>query len=257
MHRLFTAALVAVMALKVCASTPASPPLEPVNWEATADPRFEPCVEQALIALTHYTKPLPAEPWASWDLAALDRLRTLMDDARWKNFSQTAIRLFYQCPLEGALAIQAAELQHRADAADHDPENALGSVLSHLSYAANRSPDLIRPFLGHPNAKIRVAVADRLIRDAQTIPDEVLPVIDGLANSNLPEERQSAAYLLCLVPSKENSKRALALAATVSDETVKSTEERLKNMRVQEEHRAAVIRAREPMGLILNKEKKQ
>jgi hypothetical protein len=257
MHRLFTVALVAVMALKVCASTPASPPLEPVNWEATADSRFEPRVEQVLIALTHYTKPLPAEPWTAWDLAALDRLRTLMDDARWNNFSQTAIRLFYQCPLEGALEIQAAELHQRADAAVQDPKKAFGIFQTHLSYAADRAPALIRPFLEHSNANIRVAVTSRLIRDAQTMPDEVLPVIDGLAISNLPEDRQSAAYLLCLVPSKENSKRALALAATVSDETVKSTEERLKNMRVQEEHRAAVIRAREPMGLILNKEKKQ
>lgn len=257
MYRLLSLLIVSVVAIQSMAMSPAPQLLEPVNWEADADPRFEPRVEQVVIALRQYTKPAPADPWESWDLNAMDRLRTLMDDARWKDFSQTALQLFYQCPLEGSRAIQAAELQRRADATERDSENTFGLFLNHMSYAAGNGLDLIRPFLEHPNGKIRAAVASRLIGDAQEIPSEVAPVIDDLATSEIPEERQSAAALLCQVPSEENSKKAIALAATVSKEATKLIEERLQSMRADRERKDAAVRAKEPMRLILEKEKKR
>lgn len=257
MRRLMYLLIASVVVIQSIAMSPAPQILEPVNWEADADTRFNPRVEQVVIALRQYTKPTPADPWKSWDLNAMDRLQTLMDDARWKDFSQTALQLFYQCPLAGSRAIQAAELQRRADAATLDSNNAYGLFLNHMSYAANNSPDLIRPFLEHPNGKIRAAVAGRLISCAREIPDEVAPVIDRLATSENPEERQSAAALLCQIPSKVNSDRALALAATVSNEAVKQIEDTLRYMRAEQERKDGMVRAKEPMALILNKEKKQ
>lgn len=257
MHRLLFLLIVSVAAIQSMAMSPAPQILEPVNWEADADTRFTPRVEGVVIALRQYTKPAPADPWTSWDLNAMDRLRTLMDDVRWKDFSQTALQLFYQCPLEGARAIQATELQRRADAATLDSVNSFGPFLNHMSYAANNSRDLIRPFLEHPNGKIRVAVASRLIGDAQEIPNEVAPVIDLLADSEIPDERQSAAALLSQVPTEENSKKAIALAATVSKEAIKQIEERLQYVRADRERKEAAIRAKEPMPLILEKEKKR
>lgn len=247
--RLFTSVMLTAFTLTVPATSPPIRPLEPVNWEADADTRFEPRVEQVVIDMTLRRKPkdekTSADYWAGWGLSAIEPLRKLLSEAEWQAFSYDAAKLLFDCPLEGAEESLLKELRRSADAATG--KKAMTAFRMHMSYAANRSPDLLRPLLQHHLLEVRVCVAERLIYDAQSIPEEVELALETMAASDDILERNAAVRLLSGAPSKKNNARALAIAATVSEEA-------LQRSIAEQQRNAPRERAQEPMKSILEKE---
>lgn len=233
--------------------TPVQRPLPPVNWEADADPRFDPPIEQVVLDASGYGERLSDETlrarWQSWGVEALEPLQQLLASPRWQPFSPAIIRMFYHCPDPNALPELRAKLMHQADRAvaeDFDGEQAR-EFRSHLAVATNANPLLAEELLDHPDSRIQYEAAMALTSRSPRIPDKVKPLLEALAASSSADDRRNAVNLLGRAPSKENDARARAIAATVSEELRAQTEAAQARM---EPYR----RADEPMRLVLDKE---
>jgi len=253
MFRFLLPVLTALFVLRAQSLTPAPPPLEPVNWEADADPRFEPRVEQVVVDRNlNRAKQDDATDtalWDGWGLAAMEPLRKILDDPRWEDaFKRTALHLLYACPLDGADAALAEELKRRADAASDGNRESMSTCQSHIAQAASRSLELLQPLLNHDNPDVRYHAASAIIMHRRQIPEEVQRVIDAFADSADPALRGRALGLLGALPDRENNERELEIAASISKEAVTST-------RRSQENQAAQERAAEPMKLILERER--
>lgn len=246
--------VLALLALPVISLTPAPPALEPVNWEADADPRFEPRVEQVIVdRAQHRTKQdeaTDAALWTGWGLEAMEPLRSILDDAKWEDaFKSRALDLIYACPLEGGATKLAEELARRAERVAPDDDKATTTFRIHLYAAVARNPDLLKPLLTHENADVGYHAAQVLTNRLQKIIPEITTLIDAYAASEDPATRHNAINLLLSAPTKENNARALEIAATISEDAVNGVRQRMESSAPRE-------RAMEPMRLILEKEGK-
>lgn len=242
----------AVLAFPAIALTPAPPALEPVNWEADADPRFEPRVEQVIVdRAQHRAKQddaTDAALWEGWGLEAMAPLGRILDDAKWEDaFKSRALDLMYACPLEGAATKLAEELARKAKSVAPDDDKATTTFRIHLYAAVARNPDLLKTLLTHENADVRYFAAEVLVSRLQEIIPEIRPLLDAFAASEAPANRHKAINLLLSAPKKDNKARALEIAATISEDAVKGVRQRLESNAPRE-------RAMEPMRLILEKE---
>lgn len=254
MFRFLIPLLIALFVFPVVALSPAPPALEPVNWEADADPRFEPRVEQVIVdRAQHRAKQddaTDATLWAGWGLEAMVPLRAVLEDPKWEDpFKSRALDLMYACSLEGADGTLAEELGRRAANVTKDNNKSIQVYGTHLYAAVNRHPDLLETLLTHENAEVRYLAAQVLASRLQKITPEIAPLIDAYSASEDPAVRQNAINLLLSAPTKDNNARALEIAATISEDAVKGVRQRLESNAPRE-------RAMEPMRLILEKEGK-
>ncbi len=255
MFRFLLPMLSALFVLETRSLSPAPPPLEPVNWEADADPRFEPRVEQVIVDRNqHRAKQddaTDASLWNGWGLTAMEPLRRILEEPRWEDaFKRTALHLLYACPLDGADAALAEELKRRADAATDGNRESMSTCQTHIYQSASRSLELLQPLLNHDNPDVRYHAANAIIAHRRQIPEEVRRVIDAFADASDPALRGRALGLLGALPDRENNQRELEIAASISEEAVAST-------RRSQEGQAAQERAAEPMKLILERERNQ
>lgn len=246
--------LLALLALPAVALSPAPPALEPVNWEADADPRFEPRVEQVVVDRAKnrakQDDATDAALWTGWGLEAMEPLRSILDDAKWEDaFKSRALDLIYACPLEGGATKLGEELARRAKGVAPDDDKTTTTFRIHLYAAVARNPDLLKPLLTHENAEVRHFTAEVLTSRLQEIIPEVRSLIDTYAASEDLAIKHKAINLLLSAPTKENNARALEIAATISEDAVKGVRQRMESSAPRE-------RAMEPMRLILEKEGK-
>jgi hypothetical protein len=243
-----------LLALPTLALSPPIPALEPVNWEADADARFKPQVEQVIVDRAQHRArqddSTDAALWEGWGLEAMEPLRRILDDTRWEDaFKSQALDLMYACPLEGAAAKLAEELARKAERVAQEDDKPPLTFRIHLYAAAKRYPELLKPFLTHENIDVRNLAAEVLLGKLREITPEIATVIDAFATSDDPTTRNRAISLLLYAPSKANNARALEIAATISEDAVKGVRQRMENNAPRE-------RAMEPMRLILEKEGK-
>jgi hypothetical protein len=243
----------AVVANAVQGLSPASQPLPPVNWEAQADPRFQPPVEQAVIDLTKHNRSVSVdvirEYWQDWGLDALAVLEAMSIDARWKDYAPAISKVLFLCPLPAGQSALSTILQRSAEhaATVGFQWKSCSSFYSHLEHAKAYNPAVLRGLLQHPIAGVRFHGARAWLNHYQKLSPPVSGIIDTFAAAEDPAIRTYAAALLGLVYSEENNRRALAIAETVSDDLVKRTI-------AYQARKAPYARAQEPMALILQKE---
>lgn len=234
--------------------SPPIQPLPPVNWEADADPRFSPPIEQVILDNSGYgtrrNDQALVEQWHAWGVEAIEPLQKLLQAPLWQPFSDGMIHLLYLCPFEEAVPALQAELDKQVEvvAAAGFESEAMRTFRNHLLQAALTNPDLVRPLLRHSDPRVWTEALGVLVRNTGAISPDLQPRFEELANSENPDDRTQAVYLLQSVPTPENNKRTMDLAATVSEELVKNT-------RAAQGRMAPFERAQEPMRLILEKEK--
>lgn len=264
MLRCVGATLGMCLALAAGALSIPAPPKPPADWEAAADQRFAPLIEQTLIDISRPGFTLERETaealWAGWGPDAAERLRALLDEDVWQGFHSYTERLYFHCPFESER--QRIETYVLDALGPDDAERA--------DYAYTRARTLVRTY-GEIRGEDAVPFLIRLSDDER--PHVSVAGVRGLLATNSragfqaavshmydasqaenPALRRGAVVVMRHIGSMDMLQSAIAIAREIDPGLAREVEAQLAAERKRLDELAKTLagraRAQEPMALL-------
>ena len=238
----------------------APPPLPPLGWEARTAPGFEPSIESVIIELSQYKDVLSeTDVWKAWGAKAVDVLAALYEDDSWSNFGRPIRTLLLAEPSgpgkEYLLQRLIRLVSDPSLSVDHFEYNDLLYPLGPM--LGNSALDLVHNSLQNFAASQDLSAEEKdlaknhisLLRHVKTM--EAEDYLERLAVEGNWDVRE-----MCIRALVDKRK---AESVTLARKLLEETEDDEMNKRLENliRYHMPLLRAQEPMSIILEREKKR